>query len=92
MHLVVEPTLGPVEALCAPWRQNSVWNANRAVESTLQAEGTMAVKEEVKKRKRSHIARERVQAAWVSVIVLCSMLILGAVLLAFTDNYDWLLK
>ena len=52
----------------------------------------MAVKEEVKKRKRSHIARERVQAAWVSVIVLCSMLVLGAVLLAFTDNYDWLLK
>jgi hypothetical protein len=57
-----------------------------------KAEGTMAVKEEVKKRKRSHIARERVQAAWVSIIVLCSMLILGAVLLAFTDNYDWLLK
>ena len=52
----------------------------------------MAVKEEVKKRKRSRIASERVQAAWVSVIVLCSMLVLGAIWLAFTENYDWLLK
>jgi hypothetical protein len=44
------------------------------------------------KRKRSHFERERVQAACISLIVLCSMLVLGAIALAFTNNYDWLLK
>jgi len=58
----------------------------------VKAEGTMPLKEQVKKKKRSHRSGTGIQGAWVALIVLCSMLVLAAIWLAFSDNYDWLLK
>jgi hypothetical protein len=52
----------------------------------------MALKEQVRKRKRSRGDKAGVEGAWVALIVLCSMLVLAAIWLAFSDNYDWLLK
>jgi hypothetical protein len=52
----------------------------------------MALREQVKKKKRSHGDKAGFQGAWVALIVLCSMLVLAAIWLAFSDNYDWLLK
>ena len=59
---------------------------------TCEAKGTMALKEQVRKRKRSRGDKAGVEGAWVALIVLCSMLVLAAIWLAFSDNYDWLLK
>jgi hypothetical protein len=52
----------------------------------------MPLLEKATKKKRSRIYRYRVRFLWITLIVLGSMTILGTILLASMDNYDWLLR
>jgi hypothetical protein len=56
----------------------------------MNSDSTMLLKGRIKRR-RSHY-RHRRQAIWITVIVLGSLLLTGAIVLASSDNYGWLLK
>jgi hypothetical protein len=53
----------------------------------------MLLEEKVRKSKKSgQRFQPRVRGAWIALIVFCSMVVLGAILLASMDNYDFLFK
>jgi hypothetical protein len=52
----------------------------------------MPLKAETGKRKKRNRYKHRIRGAWIALIALCSMIVLGAILFASADNYDWLFK
>jgi Trk-type K+ transport system membrane component len=58
-----------------------------------ERENTMPLQQEKAKRKRRSLHhKQRVQALWITIIFLGVLIIGGGLLIASTDNYNWLFK
>jgi hypothetical protein len=53
---------------------------------------TMIILQEKAKWKRSSYRRQIVKALWITIAVFGSLIIGGAMLMASTESYNWLLK
>lgn len=52
----------------------------------------MPLQEKAKRKRRSLHHKQRVQALWITIIFLGVLIIGGGLLIASTDNYNWLFK
>jgi Trk-type K+ transport system membrane component len=57
-----------------------------------ERENTMPLQEKAKRKRRSLHHKQRVQALWITIIFLGVLIIGGGLLIASTDNYNWLFK
>jgi uncharacterized membrane protein len=56
----------------------------------VKTETTMPLLEKTEKKRRTRRYRRRIRVLWITAIVLGSIMILGAILLASMDDYSWL--